>query len=864
MVGLVKKEYTVMSLDDAVDKQVHAWYGRKVLDGPHTTYTHAANWLNSHPDRERIASDFKDKLEKEGHDGVVYGNEVEGPFGHKCAITFHNEQIHNLHRQEAKEASLHTSSHGYEPGRIYHTEEITDEGEDGKPTGISADKLRWQNKTDQYSYHEIPRSEIDWNGPVTNDDGDKRHVDQMTQHVHDLPPVVINKNNRVWDGDHRMQAWDRAGFTHIPVLKPIQEAKEASLHLATDADKTGVMIALVPPKSVLEQLSVEGGESVDDMHITVAYLGKTHAIDEDDFHNAVEAFANTAPPMHGKITGFGQFNKGVHVALVDIPGIDQFRRHLMTFLSSQGIHVKDEHGVLPHITLAYSDDTMDLEDHNSQHSFELVKVTAAYGGTWTEYPLQGQQDFTKAATRSHLLNPEEGSTNWYHGTPRHFDQFENIHDDDNDASQPDHWTAPDSHWNSRLGQHWTSLKSVAKDFARGTHNYHPKDEEEGTVYTANLGIKHPKHYKSEFDMDREALDDAWEKYPTHDPVNLHDANCKVEGCHADKCRRFQVHGHEWYRRDCPAYWLSGHPDVHHIANDFKQKLQEQGRDGITYGNEIEEPKGHRCAITFDNGQVHNRKSQLESEAAMRTEAKDGWGKTIAPQYAGDGEINEHATEMSRLPTKLQDKIHKNIEAHSPDPENHPFTQDAMVENIKKIFRRGKSENGGESIHQGAKWYNEAHNFADQVHNDHSKDNRYGTTQRHIVGAIAATSPQTDWDENSTVAKHLAKHLHAPDDHPDSKLDLPNAESYHPDLHHGMAFKDIKDPELVAHAFYHQTKHKDLRCETGAPTSSGEMPKIKLGNSAHDNIVKATRILRGEDPHDVLRGHKVRSFFNNMR
>jgi len=40
------------------------------------------------PNSSNIAMDFKDHLQRQGHDGVVYGNEHEGPLLHDCAITF--------------------------------------------------------------------------------------------------------------------------------------------------------------------------------------------------------------------------------------------------------------------------------------------------------------------------------------------------------------------------------------------------------------------------------------------------------------------------------------------------------------------------------------------------------------------------------------------------------------------------------------------------------------------------------------------------------------------------------------------------------------------------------------------------------
>lgn len=52
------------------------------------------HYLAVHPEREVITEGFRRHLEKQGHDGITYGNEYEGPKGHTCAIAFEPDQIH--------------------------------------------------------------------------------------------------------------------------------------------------------------------------------------------------------------------------------------------------------------------------------------------------------------------------------------------------------------------------------------------------------------------------------------------------------------------------------------------------------------------------------------------------------------------------------------------------------------------------------------------------------------------------------------------------------------------------------------------------------------------------------------------------
>jgi hypothetical protein len=67
-----------------------------------------AQWLSSHPDKANIAARFRDRLVAQGHDGIVYGNELEtdhapvgaGPAGRACAIAFHPRQVEMTQHHE--------------------------------------------------------------------------------------------------------------------------------------------------------------------------------------------------------------------------------------------------------------------------------------------------------------------------------------------------------------------------------------------------------------------------------------------------------------------------------------------------------------------------------------------------------------------------------------------------------------------------------------------------------------------------------------------------------------------------------------------------------------------------------------------
>jgi len=418
--------------------------------------------------------------------------------------------------------------------------------------------------------------------------------------------------------------------------KAIEHIKrEGSLHTAADvhrnADGTphsGIMIALPIHHDVAKKLAVEGGEKPEDHHVTVAFLGKKDSIDKDKLRTVMAGFTKEAPPLKGKISGFGNFeidpeaNDGhthVHVGLVDIPGIGKWRQLLMDHLSKHDIHVTDTHGIQPHISLKYGHEPMDFGLKGGQ-DLDFSHVISAHGSDWEHLPLNGSGNMARAAADEHLTNPTDGTKEWHHGTPHTFEKFdeERPEDDEDWDEAPDPNDNP--HWNTHLGQHWTSLKSVAKTFARG--KYGPDEGRgDGSVHTAHLGIHNPKHYASEFHMDKEALDHSWgqDDYG-HDPYDEHAKHCKDDNCYGlddhhgdevdDKVReRYGEH-------DGAAHWLTTHPDSADMARNFKRHLEKQGHDGVVYGNEIEGPKRHACAITFDDKQIHPVRRTPWREAAL--------------------------------------------------------------------------------------------------------------------------------------------------------------------------------------------------------------------------------------------------------
>lgn len=157
------------------------------------------------------------------------------------------------------------------------------------------------------------------------------------------------------------------------------------------ADYGGVMIALVPPKRICKKLVQEGGEPLDAMHVTLAYMpGQDRRRAARVLPDLVRGWARTQKPLRGNIGGVGTFvNPGSHVlwAAVDIPDGGVFRESLVEVLERHGFEVAKDHGWTPHLTLAYSDRHFRFMPKVQPESWSIDEVHVCVGDRWEAVPL---------------------------------------------------------------------------------------------------------------------------------------------------------------------------------------------------------------------------------------------------------------------------------------------------------------------------------------------------------------------------------------------------------------------------------------------------------------------------------------------
>ena len=372
----------------------------------------------------------------------------------------------------------------------------------------------------------------------------------------------------------------------------------------------------------------------------------------------------------------------------------------------------------------------------------------------------------------------------------------------------------------------------------------------------------------------------------------------------------------------PGYWFPHHERVAPMGTVIRKlEPHEVRRNEEFYAQQPELPE-HRASFEresamdiFDEWFMGRFLHEAAAPAAELTHAPGdyshlpGW---LAPHRNPEGSEwatktmsgtygrNPRATQFDDLDSGGRNKVRTNIHsalaeappipnASVPGGKDNPLpakryraprTQRGIVNNITNMFHsaRNSDENGGtDYLGQGRRWYQDAHN---QV-KDWAKS--YGIDHYHMNGATAALSPSTDWDSNLTMAHYHARMLgpHNADrsennetfrmnkshdsyqeDKEDAKNDTEDGEpGVDLDSLEGKRFRDMNDKEA-----YHAIKHQALRKDVIKRSSGGSMvenPDWGPSWQSSKNGQRAIKIMRGGDPDQHLKGHKVRSFHNNI-
>lgn len=146
------------------------------------------------------------------------------------------------------------------------------------------------------------------------------------------------------------------------------------------------MVAIYPSSEAAAKVAqLPGDTPEDELHVTLAYLGKLEDLDaptKAKLVQAVVAAANEASPLKARISGIGRFKGGDTDPLylgIDCLGLDYFRADLARSIS-KFLPLPEEHGFTPHMTLSYLETdaptpALDLDET----SWEVASVALVLG-----------------------------------------------------------------------------------------------------------------------------------------------------------------------------------------------------------------------------------------------------------------------------------------------------------------------------------------------------------------------------------------------------------------------------------------------------------------------------------------------------
>lgn len=185
-----------------------------------------------------------------------------------------------------------------------------------------------------------------------------------------------------------------------PGMESYFTKEAAHTFVPQDHSGTGMMVAMAPPKDVVDSLHLNDpdAEPAHDLHVTMAYLGATtdHTPGQlRDLPEVIDSWAEGRKPIKMTVSGSGTFlapdKDSPHVlhALVNSPGLHLMHAHLVNHLQRYGYDPKQTHGFVPHISLGYTKHDVRFLPKVSRKSWVAKDVWSAIGDKRRSHPFGG-------------------------------------------------------------------------------------------------------------------------------------------------------------------------------------------------------------------------------------------------------------------------------------------------------------------------------------------------------------------------------------------------------------------------------------------------------------------------------------------
>ena len=171
--------------------------------------------------------------------------------------------------------------------------------------------------------------------------------------------------------------------------EPIEDVITMEAAFSKGAGHSGTFLALQIPEDVAKKLAVEGGESIDDMHVTLFYK---KGLTPEQAKRVQEVFDDVWPHYHpieieldGKLSRFeaseSSDNMDVLYAPILSDDIHSLRQDLLERLAEEDIHPSDAHpDYKPHITIKYVEPGTDEDFEIEPVSFDISAAVFSPGG----------------------------------------------------------------------------------------------------------------------------------------------------------------------------------------------------------------------------------------------------------------------------------------------------------------------------------------------------------------------------------------------------------------------------------------------------------------------------------------------------
>lgn len=227
-------------------------------------------------------------------------------------------------------------------------------------------------------------------------DDDQKSIDDFSSHETHAPITVeeLEPDTAITVDDHVDD--DSTAITTVSAAAGIDGT---DIIAAASTDVPG-MIALIPSRDDVERLAIDGGETKDQLHLTLTYLGKRAGGWPDDIRAAcidnVQTIARSFTPISAQTFFTTVFNpSGDQPCVVlgvtgdDLPVIMRESRQIAYDILGDDVPLQHSPWI-PHITLKYlQNESVDIQSFTDTHignvTFDRIRV--AFGDSYQDMPL---------------------------------------------------------------------------------------------------------------------------------------------------------------------------------------------------------------------------------------------------------------------------------------------------------------------------------------------------------------------------------------------------------------------------------------------------------------------------------------------